>query len=146
MPNKPPFLPSEAEAEIMETLFTNMRISSGEISDILAKHKVYGDIDVLQDSYRKRLGQRLMASIRDEKGNREVLAHGSEYLVVELCNDQKALKAIRRRIQSQMNGLDVSAAKVQGRIRVLDCLLSHFRKQDVETGCFARQRREGNAR
>ena len=128
MPNKPPFLPSEAEEEIMDFLFTNMRISSGEIASILAKHSVYGDIDVLQDSYRKRLGQRLMSSIRDEKGNREVLAHGSEYVVVECCNDQKALKAIRRRIQSQMNGLDVSAAKVQGRIRVLDRFISQFRK------------------
>ena len=127
MPNKPPFLPPEAEVEIMDLLFTNMRISSGEIAAILAKHRVYGDVDVLQDSYRKRLGQRLMSSIRDEKGNREVLAHGSEYVVVECCNDQKALKAIRRRIQSQMNGLDVSAAKVQGRIRVLDRFISHFR-------------------
>lgn len=128
MPSKQPLLPPEAEAEIMETLFTNMRISSGEIAAILAKHRICGDIDVLQDSYRKRLGQRLMASIRDEKGNREVLAHGSEYVVVECCNDQKALKAIRRRIQSQMNGLDVSAAKVQGRIRVLDRLIARFRR------------------
>ena len=112
----------------METLFTNMRISSGEIAAILAKHRVCGDVDVLQDSYRKRLGQRLMSSIRDEKGNREVLAHGSEYIVVECCNDQQALKAIRRRIQSQMNGLDVSAAKVQGRIRVLDRFISQFRR------------------
>ena len=128
MPNKPSVLPPEAEMEIMELLFANMRINSGEIAAILAKHRVCGDIDVLQDSYRKRLGQRLMASIRDEKGNREILAHGSEYLVVELCNDQKALKAIRRRIQSQMNGLDVSAAKVQGRIRVLDRFISKFRR------------------
>ena len=128
MPNKQPFLPLEAEVEIMDLLFTNMRISSGEIAAILAKHRVYGDVDVLQDSYRKRLGQRLMSSIRDEKGNREVLAHGSEYVVVECCNDQKALKAIRRRIQSQMNGLDVSAAKVQGRIRVLDRFISQFRR------------------
>lgn len=123
-----PVLPPEAEAEIMDTLFTNMRISSGEIAAILAKHRVCGDVDVLQDSYRKRLGQRLMSSIRDEKGNREVLAHGSEYIVVECCNDQQALKAIRRRIQSQMNGLDVSAAKVQGRIRVLDRFISQFRR------------------
>ena len=128
MPNKPPFLPPEAEVEIMETLFTNMRISSGEIAAILAKHRVCGDVDVLQDSYRKRLGQRLMSSIRDEKGNREVLAHGSEYIVVECCNDQQALKAIRRRIQSQMNGLDVSAAKVQGRIRVLYRFISQIRR------------------
>ena len=128
MPNKPPLLPPEAEGEIMDFLFTNMRISSREIAAILAKHRVCGDVDVLQDSYRKRLGQRLMASIRDEKGNREVLAHGSEYIVVECCSDQKALKAIRRRIQSQMNGLDVSAAKVQGRIRVLDRFISQFRR------------------
>lgn len=128
MPNSQPILPPEAEAEILDLLFTNMKISSGEIAAILAKHGVYGDIDVLQDSYRKRLGQRLMASIRDEKGKREVLAHGSDYVVVECCNDQQALKAIRRRIQSQMNGLDVSAAKVQGRIQVLDRFISQFRR------------------
>jgi len=128
MPNSQPILPPEAEAEILDLLFTNMKISSGEIATILAKHGVYGDIDVFQDSYRKRLGQRLMSSIRDEQGKREVLAHGSEYVVVSCCNDQRALKAIRRRIQSQMNGLDVSAAKVQGRIRVLDRFISQSRR------------------
>ena len=66
--------------------------------------------------------------IRDESGRREVLAHGSEYVVVECCNDQQALKAIRRRIQGQMNGLDVSARKVQGRIHVLDRFLARFRR------------------
>ena len=112
----------------MEKLFTNMKISSGEIAAILKKHGVSGDADALQDSYRKRLGQRLMASIRDESGKREVLAHGSEYIVVECCNDQQALKAVRRRIQGQMNGLDVSARQVQGRIHVLDRFLARFRK------------------
>ena len=112
----------------MAVLFTNMRISSGEIAAILAKHGVSEDVNVLQDRYRKRLGQRLMASIRDESGKREVLAHGSEYVVVECCNDQQALKAIRRRIQSQVNGLDNSASKVNCRIRVLDRFLARFRK------------------
>lgn len=123
-----PLLPPEAEAEIMAKLFTNMKISSGEITVILAKYGVSGDTEALQDRYRKRLGQRLMASIRDESGKREVLAHGSEYVVVECCNDQQALKAIRRRIQGQINGLDVSARKVQGRIHVLDRFLARFRK------------------
>ncbi len=123
-----PALPPEAEAEIMEKLFTNMKISSGEIAAILARHGVSGDAAVLQEQYRKRLGQRLMASIRDESGKREVLAHGSEYIVVECCNDQQALKAVRRRIQGQMNGLDVSARKVQGRIHVLERFLTRFRK------------------
>ena len=123
-----PLLPPEAEAEIMSVLFTNMKISSGEIAAILARHGVSGDTEALQERYRKQLGQRLMASIRDESGKREVLAHGSEYIVVEFCNDQQALKAIRRRIQGQMNGLDVSARKVQGRIHVLERFLARFRK------------------
>ena len=123
-----PALPPEAEAEIMEKLFSNMKISSGEIAAILARHGVSGDAAILQEQYRKRLGQRLMASLWDESGKREVLAHGSEYVVVECCNDQQALKAIRRRIQGQMNGLDVSARKVQGRIHVLDRFLARFRK------------------
>ncbi len=123
-----PALPPQAEAEILGRLYANMRISAGEIAAILEKYDVRGDVSALQDSYRKRLGQRLMASIRDESGKREVLAHGSQYVVVECCNDRQALKAIRRRIQGQMSGLDVSAAKVQGRIRVLDRLLARFKR------------------
>ena len=123
-----PLLPPEAEDEILIALFTNMRISSGEIAAILKKYHVSCDTELLQDRYRKRLGQRLMASIRDEQGQREVLARGGEYIVLECCNDQQALQAIRRRIQSQMNGLEVSSMKVGGRIRVLDRFLSRFRK------------------
>ena len=123
-----PILPPQAEAEILSRLFTNMKISSGEIAAILEKHDVCGDVSSLQAGYRKRLGQRLMASIRDETGKREVLAHGSEYVVVQCCNDRQALKAIQYRLQNQMNGLDVSAAKVKGRVRVLDRLLARFRK------------------
>ena len=123
-----PALPPEAEAEIMERLSANMKITSEEIAAILAKHGVSGDVDALQNAYRKRVGQRLMASIRDEQGRREVLARGSEYIVLECCNDRQALQAIRRRIQSQMNGLEVSSMKVGGRIHVLERFLARFRK------------------
>ena len=112
----------------MERLSANMKITSEEIAAILAKHGVSGDVEALQNAYRKRVGQRLMASIRDENGRREVLARGSEYIVVECCADRQALKAIRQRIQSQMSGLDDSADKVRLRINVLDHLLSRFRK------------------
>ncbi len=47
-----PILPPEAEDEILNTLFTNMRISSGEIAAILKKHNVSGDTELLQDRYR----------------------------------------------------------------------------------------------
>ncbi len=123
-----PILPPQAEAEILNRLFTNMKISSGEIAAILEKYDVCGDESALQVSYRKRLGQRLMASIRDETGKREVLAHGSEYVVVQCCNDQQALKGIQYRMQSQINGLDISAAKVNGRVVLLERLLARFRR------------------
>jgi hypothetical protein len=123
-----PILPLEAEREILERLSAELRISSGEIADILEKYGVSGDVDALQNAYRKRVGQRLMSSLRDENGRREVLAAGSEYIVVECCGDQQKLKAIRRRIQSQMSGLDDSAGKVRCRIRVLDKLFSRLGK------------------
>ena len=118
-----PILPPEAEQEILSLLFEGMGIESAEIAAILKKHGVAGDLEALQDSYRKRLGQRLMASLRDESGRREVLATGKgRYVVLEGCGDRKQLQAIRRRIQGQINGLNESAGKVQARLRVLDRL------------------------
>ncbi len=117
-----PLLPPAAEAEIMNRLSANMHIRSEEIAAILARHGVSGDADTLQNAYRKRLGQRLMSSLRDENGKRVVLAHGGEYVVLECCSDEQKLKAIRRRIQSQMSGLDNSAGKVRRRLRVLERL------------------------
>ena len=126
----PPGLPPEAQQEILERWATETRISSQEISVILKRHGVYGDIDALQDAYRKRLGQRLMATIRDEQGKREVLAaSGGEYVIVGCCNDPQKLKAIQRRIQAQINGLDVSAGKARKRVRFLERFASWARKE-----------------
>ena len=128
-PTAPPRLPPEAEQEILEALFEGMEIHSGEIAAILKKHGVCGDVEALQDSYRKRLGQRLMASLRDDTGRREVLANGKgSYVVLEGCGDRRQLKQIHRRIQNQMNGLDLSARKVSGRLTVLERLSHKWRR------------------
>ena len=127
-----PTLPPEAESEIMAALSVNMEICSDEIAAILKKHGVSGNEDALQDSYRKRLGQHLMASIRDDKGKREVLANGrGRYVVLEGCGDRQQLQTIYRRINSQMKGLNESSDKVQARISVLDRLKARLspRKQ-----------------
>ena len=106
-----------------------MEIHSSEIAAILKKHGVCGDVEALQDSYRKRLGQRLMASLRDEGGKREVLANGKgSYVVLEGCGDRRQLKQIHRRIQNQMNGLDLSVRKVSGRLTVLERLAQKWRR------------------
>ena len=67
-------IPKQAEAEICRKLAENLQISSDEISDILEKYGVREDELALQRSYRKRLGQQLMASFRDEAGKREILS------------------------------------------------------------------------
>jgi len=125
MQKSKPKIPIEAENEIMEALSRNMRISTDQIVRILKKHKVCADSEKLQDSYRKRVGQRLMASIRDENGKRELFASGhgsdgSEYVIIEGCNDLKVLKDIRNRMQRSMTGLDVSANKLRKRIGFLE--------------------------
>ena len=124
-----PALPMGAQEEILDKLFTDMHIRSDDIVKILKKYEVEGDIEALQDGYRRRVGQRLMASIRDEAGKREVLSgKGRVYFVVECCNDAKQLKAMRSRIENQMAGLDNSAEKVRGRIGVLERLGRLFGK------------------
>lgn len=123
-------IPPDAQAEILQKLSAETKITSCEIAEILKKHDVCGDMDALQDAYRKRLGQRLMSTIRDETGKREVLAaSGGEYVIVDCCNDPQKLKAIQHRIQAQMNGLDVSAGKVRKRVRFLERFASWVRKE-----------------
>lgn len=127
IPGKPLF-PPEAEAEIMEALSANMKISSDEIVAILKRHGVSGDAEALQDSYRRRLGQRLMSSIRDERGQLELLAAGREYILVDCCNDRQKLQQINRKLQSQVQGVDQSLNKVDHRLRILNRFLHLFGK------------------
>lgn len=115
-----PVLPEAAVAEIMASLAEKQRISSDEIAAILKKHEVAGNTEALQDSYRKRLGQRLMAAIRDKAGHREIFAAGKNYVIVDCCNDPKELQTIRRRLSGHMSGLDVSVRKVGERMKFLD--------------------------
>ncbi len=126
-----PVLPNEAVDEIMARLGESQRISSDEIVSILKKYNVVGNMETLQDSYRKRLGQRLMAAIRDEAGRREIFAAGKNYIIVDCCNNAQELKAIRRRLQSSVNGLDASVSKVGERMEFLGKFASQVGKESV---------------
>ena len=80
-----------------------MEIGSDEIVAILKRHYVAEDTGILQDRYRRQLGQRLMASLRDDDGRREVMSNGKgRYFVLECCRDQRQLQSVQRRIQNQM--------------------------------------------
>ncbi len=111
-----PNLPPAAECEILERLSENFSISSEEIAQILKRHDVSGDPEALQHSYRKRLGQRLMASFRDEGGSRALLSSGRTYVVLDCCNDQNVLHKIDKRLSVEMAGLDNSIYQVKKRM------------------------------
>ena len=56
-------------------------------------------------------------------------ARKAEAAARKAANDPQKLKAIRHRIQAQMNGLDVSAGKVRKRVRFLERFTSWVRKE-----------------
>ena len=132
-----PKIPLEAENEIMTLLARDLRISADDIAYILEKHGVRADSDALQYAYRRRVGQKLMASIRDTAGRRELLASrcekGSiEYVVINACNDRRELNAIHSRILKSIAGLNASADKVRARLGFLSRFTSPilpFRKR-----------------
>lgn len=130
MPRK---IPPEAENEILKRLACQMRIHSDEVDAILQKYGVAGNEEQLQQSYRRQLGQRLLAGLRDEEGRREVLAvgdgkGGTEYLVVDCCNNLEQLTKIRHWLGSQTAGLDNSMEKVKNRMERLNHFARKIRK------------------
>lgn len=144
-------IPKKAEAEICRKLAENLQISSDEISDILEKYGVREDDRALQRSYRKRLGQQLMASFRDEAGKREILAApngkgGMVYIIIDCCNDGYA--AIKTAHCSFPTGLvpyahePYSSDHVLEYPNLLDCRSKEIRS--VQKQCFEKLSFERN--
>ena len=90
-------VPENAAAEILEKLMTHQQISSDEVARILKQYGVCGEPEALQVAYRKKVGQRLIASLRDPYGRREVFSTGSTYVLVDCCNDRDALEHIHKK-------------------------------------------------
>ena len=93
-------VPEDAAAEILEKLMTHQQISSDEVSQILKRYGVCGEPEALQIAYRKKVGQRLIASLRDPYGRREVFSTGNTYVLVDCCNDRDALEHTTLRVFS----------------------------------------------
>ena len=77
---------------------THQQISSDEVARILKRYGVCGEPEALQIAYRKKVGQRLIASLRDPYGRREVFSTGSTYVLVDCCNDRDALEHIHKKL------------------------------------------------
>ncbi len=130
---QPQTIPRKAKAEIAEVIERNGCISNNELDAILKKHRVRGDARALQRGYRLRAGQRLLASVRDEEGRREILAHRDSatgeitYVPIDLCNKEDVLISIQNRLHKSMTSLQRSSAKADNRVQTLQWIMRPFR-------------------
>ncbi len=121
---------NKARAEIFEVLLKDMRISTKHMDAILARHGIRNDPEALQRTYRLSVGQKIMAEVRDDEGNREILAarteNGMEYIVIDACNDELLLARIQSKLRSAIAGLERSSAKVEKRQGILSGVFGRF--------------------
>ena len=106
-------VPEDAAAEILEKLMTHQQISSDEVGQILKRYGVCGEPEALQVAYRKKVGQRLIASLRDPYGRREVFSTGSTYVLVDCCNDRDALEHIHKKLDKDMEANATNSMKLR---------------------------------
>ena len=106
-------VPEDAAAEILEKLMTHQQISSDEVAQILKRYGVCGEPEALQIAYRKKVGQRLIASLRDPYGRREVFSTGSTYVLVDCCNDCDALEHIHKKLDKDMEANATNSMKLR---------------------------------
>ena len=122
-------VPEDAAAEILEKLMTHQQISSDEVAQILKRYGVCGEPEALQIAYRKKVGQRLIASLRDPYGRREVFSTGSTYVLVDCCNDRDALEHIHKKLDKDMEAVDQASCKIDNRLQVLQRFSRYRRKK-----------------
>ena len=114
-------VPEDAAAEILEILMTHQQIPSDEVAQILKRYGVCGEPEALQIAYRKKVGQRLIASLRDPSG--------STYVLVDCCNDRDALEHIHKKLDKDMEAVDQASCKIDNRLQVLQRFSRYRRKR-----------------
>jgi Arc/MetJ family transcription regulator len=122
-------VPEDAAEEVMDILLTRQQISSDELAQILKRYGICGDPEALQTAYRKKVGQRLIASLRDPYGRREVFSTGNTYVLVECCNDRDALECIHEKLGKDMEAVDQASGKIDNRLQVLRRFARFHRKK-----------------
>ena len=134
-PVSKPRIPVKAENEIMEVLSKDLRIGTDEIVKILKKHNVSGDTEALQDSYRKRVGQRTNRftvgdlTLDTERrqavwGGEEIPLLPKEFSILEYLVRNKEKVLSREQIEDQIWNYDYA-----GSSNNVDVYLSRLRKK-----------------
>ena len=127
---KPAPIPLKAQKEVLEKLSSRSNIPKKELVEIGLRNGVKGDPEKLQISYIRQQMQRFLAGLRDDEGNRLVMAEEDRYVLLDGCGSQKALEGIHNRLQNQIRGLERTDRKVQGYIEAVKRTLARLAGQD----------------
>ena len=132
--------------EIMNKIFENGRFSEEEREDLIDRYRVEADMKELWRSWMRRQIQRFVSKLKDDDGNRLAVAvKGRGYVLIDYCNDKKALHSIHESIQNQINGLTRTDGKVQTRLENVRLMVERLAGQlgaEVPSEAAAKRRRK----
>ena len=117
-------IPKEAKERIEQRLRRKAGVKRSEIVRLLLLYGEPTDARTLMERDLNRTAQRLVASIRDKHGEREVLAVAQrdgdvEYALISKADDLDKLSVTHDRLAKRSVGIKATAAKVLWRIRYL---------------------------
>lgn len=129
---KPKVIPPVAEREILGRLYFETKLSVDDLVEILRRHGVVKDPEALLISYLKEVGQRYMASLRDNEGNRMVYCIKNrwgekEYIILDFCNDRRKFRQVQENLSRSLTGMDCSLDAVDERRERLNRVDRQFR-------------------
>ena len=134
--------------EIMNKIFENGRFSEEEREDLIDRYRVEADMKELWRSWMRRQIQRFVSKLKDDDGNRLAVAvKGRGYVLIDYCNDKKALHSIHESIQNQINGLTRTDGKVQTRLENVRRMVERLASQlGAEVPSEAAAKRKSSAK
>ena len=113
-------LPAEMRNELRKTLDERKCIDWSEVDPMFERYGIFGDTKKLQLNYGRQEVRTYFASLRDENGDRMVLAaKGGRFVMVDFCEERADLQAMHERIRGGINGLKKSDSKVLKRVEAL---------------------------
>ena len=116
-------LPPEMRNELRRMLDERKCVHWNEVDPMFEQYGIFGDTKKLQLNYGRQEVRTYFASLRDENGDRMVLAaKGGRFVMVDFCEECADLQAMHERIRGGINGLKKSDSKVLKRVEALKTL------------------------
>jgi len=121
------------DKKIKEAIMSIMDIESNLeqdfVTDLVKKYVPELDIENLKEKEYKQMANRLISSLKDEKGIRDVFVitnnfEMSEYINVSRSKEIDDLKKVRNRLKGNVEGNQKSLSKVEDRLYLIENQIS----------------------